>query len=104
MAQQRPTIQLEDIPIEDARRMGRGRRVEPILYDTLRHKVQSLSTEAVRIHLGPEISQYLIASRVYRVSGIFAHALPVDASELSSLVFIVFFELLSIMAPNLPEE
>jgi hypothetical protein len=29
--------------------------MEPMLYETLRTKIQSLSSEAVRIHLGPEI-------------------------------------------------
>jgi hypothetical protein len=56
MAEQPPPIQFEDVPLEDARRMGRGPRMEPMLYDTLRTKIQSLSSEAVRIHLGPEIT------------------------------------------------
>jgi hypothetical protein len=30
--------------------------MEPMLYDTLRHKIQSLSSEATRIRLGPEIT------------------------------------------------
>jgi hypothetical protein len=29
--------------------------MEPMLYDTLRKKIQALSMEATRIHLGPEI-------------------------------------------------
>jgi hypothetical protein len=49
-------IQFEDVPLDDARRMGRGPRMEPMLYDTLRQKIQSLSSEATRIHLGPEIT------------------------------------------------
>jgi hypothetical protein len=49
-------IQFEDIPLDEARRMGRGPRIEPMLYETLRHKIQSLSTDATRIHLGPEIT------------------------------------------------
>jgi hypothetical protein len=56
MPEQRPSFHFEDFPLEEARMMGRGGpRMEPILYDTLRHKIQSLSSEAVRIHLGPEI-------------------------------------------------
>jgi hypothetical protein len=55
--EQRPSFQFEDVPLDEARRMGRGGpRMEPMLYDTLRQKIQSLSTEAVRIHLGPEIT------------------------------------------------
>ena len=58
-------MEFEDIPLEDARRMGRGPRMEPLLYDTLRQKIQALSTEATRIRLGPEIrpermKQYLL--------------------------------------------
>jgi hypothetical protein len=35
--------------------MGRGPRMEPRLYNTLRQKIQTLSNKAIRIHLGPEI-------------------------------------------------
>jgi hypothetical protein len=56
MAEQPPSVQFEDVPLDQARMMGRGGpRMEPMLYDTLRTKIQSLSTEAIRIHLGPEI-------------------------------------------------
>src|SRR5918911_1520173 len=65
MAQDPSSIQFDDIPLEEARRMGRGPRMEPLLYDTLRQKMQALSTEATRIRLGPEIrpermKQYLL--------------------------------------------
>jgi hypothetical protein len=56
MAEPLPSIQFEDVPLDEARRMGRGPRMEPMLYDTLRQKIQSLSTDATRIHLGPEIT------------------------------------------------
>jgi hypothetical protein len=55
MAEQPSPLQFEDVPIDEARRMSRAPRMEPLLYDTLRQKIQSLSTEAIRIHLGPEI-------------------------------------------------
>ena len=55
MADDRHEMEFEDIPLEDARLMGRGPRMEPLLYDTLRQKIQALSTEAIRIRLGPEI-------------------------------------------------
>ena len=65
MADDRHNMAFEEIPLEDARRMGRGPRMEPRLYDTLRQKLQALSTEATRIRLGPEIrpermKQYLL--------------------------------------------
>jgi hypothetical protein len=55
MADPSSPMQFEDVPLDEARRMGRGPRMEPMLYDTLRQKILSLSTEATRIHLGPEI-------------------------------------------------
>jgi hypothetical protein len=55
MADPSSPIEFEDVPLDEARRMGRGPRMEPMLYDTLRQEIQSLSSEAVRIHLGPEI-------------------------------------------------
>ena len=55
MADDSNGMEFEEIPLEDARRMGRGPRMEPLLYDTLRTKIQALSTEATRIRLGPEI-------------------------------------------------
>jgi hypothetical protein len=55
MADQAPSFPLEAVPLDEARRMGRGPRMEPMLYDTLRQKIQALSSEVVRIHLGPEI-------------------------------------------------
>jgi hypothetical protein len=55
MAEQSSPLQFEDVPLDQARMISRGPRMEPMLYDTLRQKIQSLSTEAVRIHLGPEI-------------------------------------------------
>jgi len=56
MADQSSPFQFDDVPIDEARRMGRGPRMEPMLYETLRQKIQSLSSEATRIRLGPEIT------------------------------------------------
>jgi hypothetical protein len=56
MADHSSPIQFEDVPLDQARRMGRGPRMEPMLYETLRQKIQTLSSDAVRIHLGPEIT------------------------------------------------
>jgi hypothetical protein len=56
MADSSSPIQFEDVPLDEARRMGRGPRMEPMLYETLRQKIQSLSTDATRIHLGPDIT------------------------------------------------
>jgi hypothetical protein len=75
MADQSP-IEFEDIPLEDARLLGRGPRVEPLLYDTLRKKIQALSTEATRVRLGPEITQRRMKNYILRI----AHALNVPVT------------------------
>jgi len=68
MAEPRPPIDFEDIPLEAARRMGRGPRMEPLLYDTLRTKIQALSAEAVRVRLGPEITQQRMRNYILRIA------------------------------------
>ena len=67
MAEQSP-IQFEDIPLEDTRRMGRGPRMEPLLYDTLRKKIQALSTDATRVRLGPEIRPERMRRSILRIA------------------------------------
>ena len=56
MAHQSSPIESEDVPLAQARLLDRELRMDPMLYDTLRKKIQALSTEATRIHLGPEIT------------------------------------------------
>jgi hypothetical protein len=68
MADQAPSFQFEDVPLDEARRMGRGPRMEPMLYDTLRQKIQSLSTEATRIRLGPEITPQRMKTYILRMA------------------------------------
>jgi hypothetical protein len=47
MAQEPASIQFDDIPLEDARRMGLP-RMDPELYGALQQKLQSLGTTAKR--------------------------------------------------------
>jgi hypothetical protein len=68
MAEQPPNFQFEDVPLDEARRMGRGPRMEPMLYDTLRQKIQALSSEATRIHLGPEIRPERMKNYLLRIA------------------------------------
>jgi hypothetical protein len=68
MADQSSPFQFEDVPLDEARRMGRGPRMEPMLYDTLRQKIQILSSEAVRIHLGPEIRPERMKNDLLRIA------------------------------------
>jgi hypothetical protein len=56
MADPSSPLEFEDVPLDQARLMGRGPRMEFMLYETLRQKIQDLSTAAVRIHLGPEMT------------------------------------------------
>jgi hypothetical protein len=68
MADQPSSFQFEDVPLDEARRMGRGQRMEPMLYDTLRQKIQALSTEATRIRLGPEITPQRMKNYLLRIA------------------------------------
>jgi hypothetical protein len=68
MTDQPAPFQFEDVPLEEARLMGRGPRMEPMLYDTLRQKIQTLSSEAVRIHLGPEITPNRLKNYLLRIA------------------------------------
>jgi hypothetical protein len=76
MADELPTFQFEDVPLDEARRMGRGPRMEPMLYDTLRQKIQALSSEATRIRLGPEITPQRMKNYILRM----AHDLDVPVT------------------------
>jgi hypothetical protein len=67
MADQSP-IHFEDIPMERARLIGRGSRMEPLLYDTLKTKIQTLSADAVRIRLGPEITPQRMRTYIVRIA------------------------------------
>jgi hypothetical protein len=68
MADDSNGMEFEEIPLEDARRMGRSLRMEPLLYDTLRAKIQGLSTEATRIRLGPEIQPARMKNYLLRIA------------------------------------
>jgi hypothetical protein len=68
MADQAPSFQFEDVPLDEARRMSRGPRMEPMLYDTLRQKIQALSSEATRIRLGPEITPQRMKTYILRMA------------------------------------
>src|SRR5919108_3399055 len=68
MAEQPPRIQFEDVPLDEARRMGRGPRMEPLLYDTLRKKIQSLTDQAARIRFGPEIRPERMKNYILRIA------------------------------------
>jgi hypothetical protein len=49
MAEQQSPFQFEDVPLDQARLMGRGPRIEPEVYRELRTRIRSLSDTAIRI-------------------------------------------------------
>ena len=77
MAEQHPpTVEFEDIPLDEARLMGRGARMEHMLYDTLTKKIQALAGDAVRVRLGPEIRPERMRRAIQRI----AHELTIPVT------------------------
>jgi len=68
MAEQPPNVEFEEIPLEEARRMGRGPRMEHMLSDTLTKKIQALAADAVRVRLGPEIGPERMRRSIQRMA------------------------------------
>jgi hypothetical protein len=61
-------IEFEDIPLEEARKMGRGPRMDPILYNALKGKIASLSNIAARMNLPQGVSPVTMKNRILRVA------------------------------------
>ena len=68
MAQQLSTIEFEDVPLDEARRMSRGPRMNPELYNALKEKIQSLDTIATRMPLPDGPSPTTMKNRILRVA------------------------------------
>ena len=68
MAQQPPAIHFEDIPLAEARTMGRGPRMDPELYQALKGKIQSLDNTATRITIPEGTSPTTMKNRILRVA------------------------------------
>jgi hypothetical protein len=68
MAQRRPTIHFEDVPLEQARTMGRGPRMDPELYHALKGNIQSLGITAVRMTFAEGASPTTMKNRLLRVA------------------------------------
>jgi hypothetical protein len=68
MAEQSPSVQFEDVPLEDARRMGRGPRMDAELYHALKEKIPSLRTTAARITLPDGTNPTTMKNRILRVA------------------------------------
>jgi hypothetical protein len=63
-----PVIQFEDVPIDEARRMGRGPRMDPALYQALKTKIQALDGTAARLTLPEDTSLTTMKNRLLRVA------------------------------------
>jgi hypothetical protein len=68
MAEPPPPIQFEDVPLDDARRMSRGPRMDPELYHTLKEKLQSLDDTATRLRVPEGTSVTTMKARILRVA------------------------------------
>jgi hypothetical protein len=67
MAQQSPTIEFEDVPLDEARRMSGRLRMDPLLY-TLKQKIQSLDNVAARMTLPEGTSATTMKNRILRLA------------------------------------
>jgi hypothetical protein len=68
MASEAPNIQFEDVPLDEARRMGRGPRMDPALYQALKTKIQALDGAAARLALPEGVSATTMKNRLLRVA------------------------------------
>ena len=68
MAEHPPPIQFEDVPLDEARRLGRGPRMDPPLYQELRSRIQSLSDQAVRMAIPDGTSLATMKNRIRHVA------------------------------------
>jgi hypothetical protein len=68
MAQHVPPIHFEDIPLAQARTMGRGPRMDPELYQAFKEKIQSLDNMATRITIPEGTSPTTMKNRLLRVA------------------------------------
>jgi hypothetical protein len=68
MAEQPPSFQFDDIPLDEARRLGRGPRIDPALYRALQQKIQSLGNTAVRMTISESTSPTTMKHRILRVA------------------------------------
>jgi|SRR5882724_212676 len=68
MADPSSPIEFEDVPLDEARRMTRGPRMDPLLYQALRDKIRSLDTTAIRMPLPDGTSPTTMKHRILRVA------------------------------------
>jgi hypothetical protein len=69
MAQRRPAITFEDIPLDEARTMAHGPHMDRELYHALREKISSLQTTATLMILPEGTNPATMKKRILRISG-----------------------------------
>jgi acetyl/propionyl-CoA carboxylase alpha subunit len=68
MTEPLPPIHFEDIPIDVARRMGRGPRMDPQLYQELKARIPTLSSHAVQMTIPEGTSPTTMKNRIVRMA------------------------------------
>ena len=68
MAEPLSVIQFDDVPLEEARRMGRGPRMDPQLYQELKTRIPALSSHAVHMTIPEGTSPTTMKNRILRVA------------------------------------
>jgi hypothetical protein len=68
MAESSPQIHFEDVPMDIARTIGRGPRMDPGLFHILKNKIQSLDNTATRFTIPEGTSPTTMKNRILRVA------------------------------------
>ena len=68
MAEQPPSFQFEDVPLDEARRMGRGPRMDPQLYHALKENIQALDDTATRLRVPEGTRVTTMKARILRIA------------------------------------
>jgi hypothetical protein len=87
MAEQSPSIQFEDVPLEEARRMGRAPRMDPELYQAFKGNIQSLDNTATRLTLPEGTSPTTMKNRLLRVAAELHTPITVRRAALAKITF-----------------
>jgi len=68
MVQSTPSIDFEDVPLDEARRMSRGPRMDPELYHALKEKIESLNNTAARMTIPEGTNPTTMKNRILRMA------------------------------------
>jgi hypothetical protein len=68
MADHSPPIQFEDVSLDEARRMGRGPRMDAQLYYELKTRIPALSSHAVHMTIPEGTSPNTMKNRIARMA------------------------------------